>query len=304
MRNRDLQSPLHVAAYYGSTEAMREMLTQCPDVLEMVDSDGRNALHVAISIGRVDELRCLLKYVRREEIINQVDRGGNTPLHLAARLNQASLGLLLLTDRRVNPCILNRDGHTARSYIETQAPADSLTVYFWKELKKQESIKGKGQQLPPQITPVWLQDFNQYVQLRMGTYTLVATLIATVTFSSTFTMPGGYDQQDGTAILGHRTAFKVFVIANTLAMLSSIVVVFGFIWARREQMNFSTSQVAWSHWLTVIACLSMVASLTTSVYLTVGTKSPWLAYIVISMGCSTPVVMFMMLGRDLFSIRM
>jgi ankyrin repeat protein len=50
-RNRDGQSPLHVAAYYGSTEAMREMLKRCPDVVEMVDSEGRNALHVAITIG-------------------------------------------------------------------------------------------------------------------------------------------------------------------------------------------------------------------------------------------------------------
>jgi hypothetical protein len=178
----------------------------------------------------------------------------------------------------------------------------SIQLYFWEELKNQESIKSKTQLQPPE--KVWVQDFNQYVQLRMGTYTLVATLIATVTFSSTFTMPGGYNQQDGTAVLGHRAAFKVFVIANTLAMLSSIVVVFGFIWARREPMNFRTNQLAWSHWLTVIACLSMVASLTTSVYLTVGANSPWLAYIVIAMGCGTPLVMFLMLGWDLFSTRM
>ncbi|XBI42879.1 hypothetical protein VPH35_107726 [Triticum aestivum] len=303
-RNRDLQSPLHMAAYYGSTKAMAELLLQCPDAAEMVDASGRNALHVAITIGKVDVLRCLLKLVRPEDTINHVDRDGNTPLHLAAKFNRAPLGLLLLKDRRVNPCVLNRNGRTARSFIETQTPVDNLTVYFWKELKKQESIKCKAQQLPPETTPDWLQDLNQYVQQRMGTYTLVATLIATVTFSSTFTMPGGYDQQDGTAILGHRPAFKLFVFANTLAMLTSIVVVFGFIWARREQLDFRTGRViAWSHWLTVIACLSMVASLTTSVYLTVVAKAPWLAYIVIVMGCSTPFVMFLMLGKDLFATR-
>jgi hypothetical protein len=99
------------------------------------------------------------------------------------------------------------------------------------------------------------------------------------------------------------TAIQWIATEPNSPLSSIVVVVFGFIWARRGQMNFRTSQVAWNHWLTVVACLSMVASLTTSVFLTVGAKSPWLAYIVIAMGCSTPVVMFLMLGRDLFSTR-
>uniref|UniRef100_A0A452XH51 Uncharacterized protein n=1 Tax=Aegilops tauschii subsp. strangulata TaxID=200361 RepID=A0A452XH51_AEGTS len=114
------QSPLHVAAYYGSTKAMAELLKQCPDAADMVNSNGRRPGIKDIVIGKVDVLRCLLKHVRPEEIINKVDNDGNTALHLAARLNRAPLGLLLLKDRRVNPCLLNREGRTARSITESK----------------------------------------------------------------------------------------------------------------------------------------------------------------------------------------
>jgi hypothetical protein len=53
-------------------------------------------------------------------------------------------------------------------------------------------------------------------------------LVATVTFAATFTMPGGYDQTTGIALHSHSTAFKIFVISNTVAMCSAIVVVFCF----------------------------------------------------------------------------
>ena len=49
---------------------------------------------------------------------------------------------------------------------------------------------------------------------------LVATIIATVTFTAAFTVPGGYESggdNQGLAILSKQAAFKVFVIANALA---------------------------------------------------------------------------------------
>ena len=48
----------------------------------------------------------------------------------------------------------------------------------------------------------------------------VATIIATVTFTAAFTVPGGYESgsdNQGLAILSKQAAFKVFVIANALA---------------------------------------------------------------------------------------
>ena len=49
---------------------------------------------------------------------------------------------------------------------------------------------------------------------------LVATIIATVTFTAAFTVPGGYESGDinqGLAVLSKQAAFKAFVIANALA---------------------------------------------------------------------------------------
>ncbi|XP_044960784.1 ankyrin repeat-containing protein ITN1-like [Hordeum vulgare subsp. vulgare] len=309
-RNRDLQSPLHVAANYGSTEAMVELLKHCPDAAEMVDSKGRNAFHVAVTSGKVDALKRLLKHVHPEEIVNRVDHGGNTPLHLAAALSRIQSALLLIKDRRVNPCVLNREGQTARSLIEkrgatataTEEEMDTYEMYLWKRLKKHEACRCKKQQLPPIATYQSLRGrragHDEYFKHSVETYTLVATLIATVSFAATFTMPGGYSQTEGTAIHGKTAAFKIFVISNTVAMCSSVVVVFCFIWAWRDPVKFKLDQLMWGHRLTIVACLAMVVSLMTAVYITVAPTARWPAYVVIAIGASTPAMVFLILGKE------
>ncbi|CAL5422202.1 unnamed protein product [Camellia sinensis] len=55
---------------------------------------------------------------------------------------------------------------------------------------------------------------------------IVATLIATVTFTAAFTMPGGYNGNDGPnqgmAVLRRAYFFKFFMVADTMAMSFSI----------------------------------------------------------------------------------
>ncbi|TKV91494.1 hypothetical protein SEVIR_9G100100v4 [Setaria viridis] len=301
-RNREQQSPLHVAAQYGSTAAIKALLRYCSDAAEMVDGNGRNAFHASVDSGKANALRCLLCRVRPEQLLNRADKNGDTPLHLAARMNRVHCALVLLKDRRVDPCIRNEENQTARSLVEVRlntGEMDAHEMYLWKQLKRQESTRCLKQQLPPvTFTGGSRSSSHKYFERSVETYILVATLIATVTFAATFTMPGGYDQNSGIALHGHDTAFKIFVISNTVAMCSSIVVVYCFIWAWKNPLKFKVDKLLWGHRLTMIAGLGMLVSLMAAVYITVAPTSRWPAYVVIAIGMSTPVVVVLMLGKE------
>ncbi|KAE8695469.1 hypothetical protein F3Y22_tig00110705pilonHSYRG00021 [Hibiscus syriacus] len=59
---------------------------------------------------------------------------------------------------------------------------------------------------------------------------VVAGLIAAVAFAAGLTLPGGYksdesDQDRGSAILSHESAFRAFIIADSVAMISALLAI-------------------------------------------------------------------------------
>ncbi|KAL7210041.1 hypothetical protein ACSBR1_031588 [Camellia fascicularis] len=71
---------------------------------------------------------------------------------------------------------------------------------------------------------------------KMGdTHMVVATLIAAITFAAGFTMPGGYNNNEGSnqgmPLQLREAAFKVFVITNTIAVICSTSSVFLYVTA-------------------------------------------------------------------------
>ncbi|CAN6372704.1 unnamed protein product [Urochloa humidicola] len=301
-RNLQGMSPLHVAVLYGSMEVIKVLLRHCPDVEEMVDSYGRNIFHASVAGGTADVLRCLLRHARSTELINRIDSNGDTPLHLAAKMGRVESVLLLLDDHRVDLSIRDHDGQTARSIVEMKVHAgetDTYEMHLLKKLQRQESKRCRNKPLPPTFSDrrrsLNDKDFDSVVDA----YFLAATLIATVTFAATFTMPGGYDQNKGIPLHGRSAAFKVFVLSNTVAMCSSIVAIFLLIWARQEPLQLRLHNLIWSQRLTIIACLTLLLSLMTAVYITIAPTAPWLAYAVIAIGTSSPALFFFIswLGR-------
>lgn len=123
---------------------------------------------------------------------------------------------------------------------------------------------------------------------RVNVILLVATLVATVTFTAGFTIPGGNNNcspNQGIATMLAKVKFQEFIICDTIAMYSSIIVAVTMIWAQLG--DISSMQVAFRLALPLlgISLGMMSAAFMAGVYLVVS-RLGWLAKAVIFMGSS------------------
>ncbi|KAK7834308.1 ankyrin repeat domain-containing protein 16 [Quercus suber] len=97
VRNKEGLSALHIAAKEDNYVVMYILMTACPNMYELLDNKGWNALHAAAESGRLEAFEFLkarlefdewsLTYEARLEfrsLINKQDEEGNMPMYLAA----------------------------------------------------------------------------------------------------------------------------------------------------------------------------------------------------------------------------
>ncbi|CAH8361680.1 unnamed protein product [Eruca vesicaria subsp. sativa] len=236
--------PIHMAAKYGHVKILEEILKRCPEALELLDKHGRNILHVAARNGKLEPIKFILKIYKdknKKKLINEQDVDGNTPLHLATQNCHPKVVSMLTWDSRVDVKKTNNKGFTALDVAEVNIDSSFI---FHQRVTLFALTNGRT---PSSSIPTTenrrifmkLADGERYKD-QVNTLLLVATLVATMTFTAGFTLPGGYNGSApnvGMSVLTKKTAFQVFLVCDTLAMYSSIIVIVALIWGQLRDVS-------------------------------------------------------------------
>ncbi|XP_034208199.1 protein ACCELERATED CELL DEATH 6-like [Prunus dulcis] len=293
--------PIHSASSKGHVKIVKELLRHCPDSKELKNSNGENILHVAARCGKDNLVKYFLKKGEFRMLVNQKDRNGNTPLHLATMHHHPKVVYRLAWDTRTNLKLLN-DRHMTALDI-TESTLETIASYHgrltWTVLKSAFAQRAQSlhvlqrkKQRSPQVansgggsTDLKLPN-EESIRDRVNTLLVVTTLVATMAFTAGFTMPGGNNgdaPQEGMAILLTNAMFQAFVIFNTIAMYTAILVAVCLIWAQLGDLNLVVTALRLALPLLGIALTMISLAFMAGVYMVVSNLH-WLAYVVLILG--------------------
>ncbi|XP_039166765.1 ankyrin repeat-containing protein NPR4-like [Eucalyptus grandis] len=185
-------TPLHYVAYLGKVEAVRLLLQHDTSVAYELDKAGELALHLAAFHGCINVIDELVRSC--PNACDMINTKGQSALHAAiiGGQNNASISAKM-----------------ARQMLKGSYGIPSFQVWFTEHGKKRldkQFVQGQPSVSINTGSNIANRDnFGLSKRGIMDMQLLVAGLIATVTFTAAFTVPGGYNNDGpdrGMAILG------------------------------------------------------------------------------------------------------
>ncbi|XP_054781920.1 protein ACCELERATED CELL DEATH 6-like [Prosopis cineraria] len=194
-RNLNGDLPIHIACQSSRVQVAKQLLhVKCPYTRFWLNNKGQNILHIAAENGQNKMVRFLLKHSNiHPENMNEKDIDGDAPLHLASRKLYLWTLLHLSRDKRTDANLGSDKGLNARDIVLMQAKHPMTH----QEFRASMILRTAGVPLKKDMLGVQrVANAEWNVKDAANTLILVAVLIATVTFATSFTVPGGVYSSD------------------------------------------------------------------------------------------------------------
>nr|KYP39229.1 Ankyrin repeat-containing protein At3g12360 family [Cajanus cajan] len=214
-----------VAAKNGITEMVNELIDKIPSSVHETTSNKKNVLHVAVENRQTHYPTTKLW----DNLIIGVDDQENTVLHMAAsRTNKGWM---------ISGAALQMMWHIKWfQYIKGLAPE-----HFTIRTNKAEKIAGEifkdSHKLLVKDASEWLKDTSE-------SCSVVAALLAGVSFATSTTVPGGVNTDTGDPALKGRPAFQAFALFSLMGLcfsVTALVMFLSILTSRKEIKDFRTS---------------------------------------------------------------
>ncbi|KAJ0735120.1 putative ankyrin repeat-containing domain, PGG domain, ankyrin repeat-containing domain superfamily [Helianthus annuus] len=273
---------IFLAAETGNTKFIVELIRQYPDLIWKVNDDGLSIFHIAVKHRHEGIYNLLYEIGSMKDLITPLkDQKQNTMLHLVGKSAKKS-------DSRMSRELLYKCNESYYGLREKKNK-DGLTPYelFTKEHK---DLMTQGEK--------WMKHTASQCMV-------VAALIATIVFAAAFTVPGGYDQDNGIPIFHSKATFMVFVVADAISLFASSASILMFLsiltsrYAERDFLESLPKKLMFGLATLFLSIVTMTAAFSVSFFVLYHKGLLWMP-ILIGAFAVMPVLLYLLLQSGLF----
>ncbi|XP_028769167.1 uncharacterized protein LOC114726664 [Neltuma alba] len=228
-KRRTTETPILVAAKNGVMEIIEKIVELFPVAINDMNEDKKNIVLLAVEFRQPYVYEFLLKKaIYKESLFHQMDKDGNSALHLAATL------------REHKPWLIPGEALQMQwelkwyKFVNKPMPPDFFVRYNNKNETPDVVFTNTHKDLTKTASE-WLNKTSE-------SCSVVAALIATVAFATAATVPGGFIPETGEPILEDRREFQLFAISSLMALgfsITALVMFLSILTSRFQEQDFN-----------------------------------------------------------------